>query len=76
MDDSYLTKLALKEVKRMEERKQQELECLDDKVIYNFIQNIDYALIDKDIKKIASIVNSFALYVNTMIDLKENRVND
>jgi hypothetical protein len=73
-DDSYLTKQVEKELKSMKERKELEINSQEEKIINNFKENINLALISNDMKKIASLTNSFALYVNTLLDIKENKL--
>ena len=73
-DDSYLTKQVKKELKSMKERKELEINSQDEKIINNFKENINFALISNDLKKIASLTNSFALYINTILDIKENKL--
>ena len=73
-DDSYLTRQVEKELKLMEERKTLEINSQNEKIINNFKENINFALISNDFKKIASLTNSFALYINTILDIKENKI--
>ena len=73
-DDSYLTKQVKKELKSMKERKELEINSQDEKIINNFKENINFALVERDLKKIASLTNSFALYINTILDIKENKL--
>ena len=73
-DDSYLTKEVLKELKSMKERKELEINSQDEKIINNFKENINFALISNDLKRVALITNSFALYINTILDIKENKL--
>ena len=73
-DDRYLTRQVEKELKLMEERKTLEINSQNEKIINNFKENINFALISNDFKKIASLTNSFALYINTILDIKENKI--
>jgi len=72
--DNYLTKQVEESIKDMEDRRMQEINTQDEKIINNFKENINYALIEKDLKKTASLTNSFALYINTILDIKENKI--
>ena len=69
-DDSYLTKQVEKELKSMNgNRLKKENEAKIENILLNFAIKINETLQKGDIDDIDIIVNSYALYVNTLLDL-------